>query len=378
MGAQGATAEDVERSKRRLISKRYLRNAWYAAAWGEELPVSQLMPRTILNQQIVFFRREDGTPAALLDRCAHRFSPLHMGKILPGDRVQCPYHGLQFGVSGACVHNPHGNGKIAPSNAVRAFPVVERHKMIWIWMGEHAPDMDRIPDFGVMNDDTEFAITKLDRIVVKANVELIVDNLLDLSHTSFLHEGILGNSEMVDSEIDVREESGAVIVGRSSTNTQIPGMFAPLFSTESGRVDKWNNIRWTAPSNLLLRSGVCTPGADPESGTGYYGIHLLTPESDETTHYFFTAVRWNMLTQGNELNGQIREKLSVTRRFAFEDQDAPVIEAQQERIDRAQDRLAPVFLSIDVGPVRYKRILERLMDDENAPAPERSVASLST
>lgn len=366
MDALASTPEQIERSRRKLVSKRYLRNAWYVAAWSEDVAAGQLLPRRLLDTPVVLFRREDGSPAALLDRCAHRFAPLHMGRILPGDRVQCPYHGLEFGVSGACVHNPHGNGKIAPANRVRSFPTIEKHTLIWIWMGEAEPDLDAVPDFSAMDDTRDEARTKRDRIVVKANYELVTDNLLDLSHTSYLHDGILGNSEMIDAEIDVREENGAVIVGRSSSNTQIPGMFAPLFPTTSAKVDKWNTIRWTAPSNLLLRSGVCAPGADPESGTGYYGIHLLTPETDGTTHYFFTAVRWNVLTEGAELNTRLNEKISVTRRFAFEDQDAPVIEAQQQRIDMAQERLAPVFLSIDVGPVRYKRILERLIDEDDA------------
>jgi vanillate O-demethylase monooxygenase subunit len=91
---------------------------------------------------------------------------------------------------------------------------------------------------------------------------------------------------------------------------------------------------------------------------------LLTPETARTTRYHFTAVRWNVLTEGDALNRQIREKVSVTRRFAFADQDAPVIEAQQAAIDQANESLDPLLLSIDVGPVRYKRILERLIAQE--------------
>jgi hypothetical protein len=64
------------------------------------------------------------------------------------------------------------------------------------------------------------------------------------------------------------------------------------------------------------------------------------------------------------LNAQIRDKISTTRRFAFEEQDAPVIEAQQLIIDAAQTAVDPVILAIDVGPVRYKQILQRLIHAE--------------
>ncbi|HVI62767.1 MAG TPA: Rieske 2Fe-2S domain-containing protein, partial [Bradyrhizobium sp.] len=93
-------------SKKKMISETYLRNAWYVAAWSDDLADGQLLSRTILKEPVVLFRKSDGHLAALQDRCPHRFAPLHMGKIIDGDRVQCPYHGLEFDSSGACVLNP--------------------------------------------------------------------------------------------------------------------------------------------------------------------------------------------------------------------------------------------------------------------------------
>ncbi len=143
-----------------------------------------------------------------------------------------------------------------------------------------------------------------------------------------------------------------------------PGLFAILMPSKPDRVDKFTRMRWMAPSTLRLVTGICMPGAVPESGTGYHAIHLLTPESDKTTHYFFTAVRFNVLTADDKLNAQIQDKISTTRRFAFEEQDAPVIEAQQETIDNALTSVDPVILAVDVGPVRYKQILQKLIRAE--------------
>ncbi len=87
----------------------FVRNIWYVGLWSSELSSGAMVSRTILNEPVLFLRRADGTVAAISDTCSHRFAPLSMGKILPGDRVQCPYHGLEFGADGRCVHNPHGH-----------------------------------------------------------------------------------------------------------------------------------------------------------------------------------------------------------------------------------------------------------------------------
>jgi phenylpropionate dioxygenase-like ring-hydroxylating dioxygenase large terminal subunit len=355
---------DLHESRKKMISGTYLRNAWYVAAWSDDLAEGQLLGRMILKEPVVLFRKADGSVAALDDRCPHRFAPLHMGKVLAGDRVQCPYHGLEFDPSGACVLNPHGNKHIPPRARVRSYPVTEKHKAIWIWMGDKPADLSKVPDFGVLDNVPEMHATKRDRLTIRANYELIIDNLLDLSHTSYLHDGILGNSETVESEITVDMEGDDVVVGRHASNAKTPGLFAILMPSDPGKVDKFTRMRWMPPSNLRLVTGVCMPGAVPESGTGYHAIHMLTPESDKTTHYFFTAVRFNVLTADDKLNAQIQEKISTTRRFAFEEQDAPVIEAQQDLIDASSTLVDPVTLAIDVGPVRYKQVLQKLIRAE--------------
>jgi phenylpropionate dioxygenase-like ring-hydroxylating dioxygenase large terminal subunit len=79
-------------------------NAWYAAAYDVELK-RVLLPRTICNRKMVFYRLQDGSPAALEDACWHRLLPLSMGR-LDGDDVVCGYHGLVFNPGGRCIHMP--------------------------------------------------------------------------------------------------------------------------------------------------------------------------------------------------------------------------------------------------------------------------------
>ena len=353
-------------SKRKMVSGTYLRGAWYVAAWSDDLAEGQLLGRTILNEPLVLYRKSNGDVAALQDRCAHRFAPLHMGKIVEGDRIQCAYHGLEFDGSGACVRNPHGNKHIPSRARVRSYPATEKHKAIWVWMGDREADFSKVPDFGVLDNVPELHTTKRDGFTVHANYELIIDNLLDLSHTSFLHDGVLGNADTVESDITVELDGDDVIVGRHASNAKPPGMNALMWPSAPDRVDKYTSIRWMAPSTLRLVTGICLPGASPETGTGYHAIHLLTPESDRTTHYFFTAVRYNVMTTDEKLNREIQDKIAKMRRFAFEEQDAPVIEAQQRIIDSATTPVDPLTLAIDVGPVRYKTILQKMIASEQA------------
>ena len=359
---QDASAGHANLGQGGMITRQFVRNAWYVAAWGEDLAFGQILARMILGEPVAFYRTGGGKVVAVQDRCPHRFAPLSLGKLVAGDRIQCAYHGLQIDATGACVLNPHPPGNIPARARIRSFPVVERHKAIWVWMGDRPADPAKIPDFRVLDDAPALYATKLDRITIKANYELIVDNLLDLSHTAFLHEGLLGNADIVDSDITIEQDGDDVIAGRIASNAAIPGMSALQWPGHPARVDKFTSIRWMAPSTLRLEVGVCEVGVPHATGTGYHAVHLLTPETDRSTHYFFTAVRFGVRTGDDAVNREIQDKIAKMRRFAFEEQDAPVIEAQQRSIDVAGVPLDPLTLSIDVGPVRYKRVLQRMLD----------------
>ena len=262
------------------------------------------------------------------------------------------------------MRNPHGAKNIPSRARVKIYPVVEKHKAVWVWMGPAPADAGKIPDFSVLDNVPELHTTKRDSIVIKANYQLIIDNLLDLSHTSYLHEGTLGNADTVESEITAEQDGNDVVVGRHATNSIPPGMFAPFWPDHPPRVDKFTKMRWMAPSTLRLFTGICTMGAKPETGTGYHAVHMLTPDNERSTHYFFTAVRWGVKTTDDKLNRDLQSRIAEMRRFAFEEQDAPVIEAQQQIIENAMEPLDPVTLSVDVGCVRYKRVLNNMLAAE--------------
>ena len=113
----------------------FIRNAWYVAAWADEIGETPLA-RRICNEPVVLFRDRQNRVAALLDMCCHRGAPLHMGKVVE-EGLQCGYHGLIFDRSGTCVSVP-GQEHILERTRVRSFPVVEQDAFVWIWMGDPA------------------------------------------------------------------------------------------------------------------------------------------------------------------------------------------------------------------------------------------------
>ncbi|MBB1163233.1 Rieske 2Fe-2S domain-containing protein, partial [Aquariibacter albus] len=136
----------------------YLKNAWVVAALSSEVGPEALFHRTLLDTPVLIYRKADGTPVALHDRCPHRFAPLHLGRRI-GDEVACLYHALRFDCSGQCTHNPHGNGQIPAAAQVRSFPLLERHGFLWIWMGEPAAARpEALPDFSPLDAGPETGV----------------------------------------------------------------------------------------------------------------------------------------------------------------------------------------------------------------------------
>lgn len=132
-----------------------LRNAWYIAAWADEIG-DQPLARRICNEPIVLFRERTGRVGALVDRCCHRAAPLSMGSVVE-EGIQCGYHGLVIDGSGRCVRIP-GQTQIPPDARVRSYPAMEKDQMVWVWMGDPAKaDMTKIADYPYHNDPGRMA-----------------------------------------------------------------------------------------------------------------------------------------------------------------------------------------------------------------------------
>ena len=355
----------------------YATNLWYAALWAEDLADEAMQSRTICEEPIVFFRGPGNQAVALEDRCAHRFIPLSMGQLCDGAAsVECPYHGLRFGIDGACVLNPHGSGRIPATLAVRSYPVVERHTMLWIWMGSDEADPDLIPDFSYLDPGSPGVLSKRDWLEMDVDYQLVIDNLLDLSHAAFLHRGVLGDPSTLECDIDISSTETSVTVTRTRSAVTPAKLFDLMFRNDGNDVDTWSIMRWDAPSCLRHEAGVCPPGAGREDGITVTGTHLVTPSSKGKCTYHVAAVRIGESAGSDD--AEISEQLSALRRYAFDEQDRPILEAQQRAYDLAggPDSLRPVMLSIDAAPLRARRVLAKIIATENTDDGERVFVAL--
>ena len=350
----------------------FLTNAWYVAAWSDEVGPETLLGRTILNQPVLFFRQHDGRAVAIGDRCPHRFAPLHLGRHV-GDAVQCGYHGLEFGADGRCRRNPHGGAAKPAAATVPSYPLVERHKMLWVWIGAGKADESLIPDAFSFVADSKGAHVK-GYLHVAAHYLLLVDNLMDLSHGLYLHRGSLATSEMQEAFRPTARIAGNVVFSeREQPNIEPPALWVPSLPPEAKRVDYFSNLEWHAPSNVIHPVGCRRVGkpAGIEGGVSSCSAHMFTPETDSSSHYFYCNSR-DYGVDSPETDARVRKILD----HVFSSEDKPMIEAQQRMIGAADlMKLKPVLLPTDKASVLVRRRLAQLISAEQAGVPAQSTAA---
>lgn len=343
----------------------FVNNSWYVAAWSDELQ-DRPLGLTLLNQPVVLFRKHDGGAVALEDRCVHRSVPLSMGTIV-GDRIQCIYHGFVYDETGCCVKIP-AQDRIPAAARVRSYPVTERYGCIFLWMGEpERADASLLPDFTWLAKPG-FGVTKK-HVHVKAHYQLIIDNLLDLSHLAFLHAATVGQKELAeDADISTDVNGDRVRVSRWTPNVPAVRTYKQ-FGGFKGNIDRWQISEFIPPCFFVIDNGAADAGTGAPEGRGenrwgYHVCHGITPESESSTHYFW-ALSHEFQADEPDLVEFYRQQHSVNG------EDRAVFEAQQSMLERTPN--APsVSFKYDHGPVQARKIMERLMEMESGEVRSRA------
>jgi vanillate O-demethylase monooxygenase subunit len=341
----------------------FLYNGWYVAAWSREIGAKPLA-RRLLGAPVVFFRRSDGKVAALHDRCPHRFVPLSRGKV-EGDRLRCGYHGLCFESDGSCSDKRVGD-QLKAAAKLRAYPIEERHGAVWIWMGEGHAEADEIPDFGFQTDGGRhlmFGVTYM-----AANYALEIDNLLDLSHLDHLHPGGPSNGHLTDGVYKAWQDSLTVHSDWWNPDCETPPFFMLNMAGEA-RGDQWADTRWDPPGSVYIATGVTKCGQPRDAGYEILQGHFITPETETTTHYF-----WSLAFPNRGEPPEFVAAVEGAVRATFDDEDRPMLEAQQRAmkgVDFWAER--PIILAEDAGAIRARRVLEKLIRDEQSETRPLSV-----
>jgi phenylpropionate dioxygenase-like ring-hydroxylating dioxygenase large terminal subunit len=355
----------------------FLRNCWYVAGWSHHFAEDRPVARTMLGEPIVLYRTDEGRVVALEDRCCHRLAPLSKGRI-EGDDLRCMYHGLKFAPSGQCVEIP-GQSVVPPQARVRAYPAVERDSWVWLWMGDPAlADAALVPR--ALNHGDPGWRMQTGELAYEANYQLINDNLLDLSHLSYVHENTLGRNSMSwgDSRPTVTPIPCGLRIARWVVNNPRPSYLAKP-PGDSGHVDMWASYDYMVPGIFLLETksypvgtaaarAMQAPDPDAEPLTTSTTSQAVTPIAERQTIYYYSGCLPKQLATEQDS----RQQLALFER-AFAEDNA-MIEAQQRVIARTAE---PRMLGIraDHALNQFRRLMDKLIAGETGAMTETRAAA---
>lgn len=333
----------------------FLKNYWYVAAMPEELGEG-LLQRWILDQPLVMYRTGAGAPVAMLDMCPHRSYPLSKGA-REGDNLRCNYHGLVFEPGGKCVAIP-GQRNIAPRCRATTYSLVEKWRWVWIWMGDPAlADESTIPDMH-WNDDPEWIPTG-GHLHINCHYQLLVDNLMDLSHEAFVHASTIGNLAVAETPCTTESNGTLVRTFRHMRNCPPPPLYVKLRGFAEN-IDRTQDINFTPPSHIVIKSKSVPHEGNAESPAmvlEYRVLNGITPATERSTHHFWAVPR------------NFAPDAAITKAFhegsvrAFTE-DISVLEAQQDRVERRPADARWVDINADSGGIAARRVVAKLLEEE--------------
>jgi phenylpropionate dioxygenase-like ring-hydroxylating dioxygenase large terminal subunit len=342
----------------------FARNHWYVAALSSEL-TSKPLGRRILGDPVVLYRTSSGRAVAFEDRCPHRRFPLSLG-FVEADELVCNYHGFTFDTQGTCIRVP--GQKHAPSRAnLRRYPLVEQGVWTWIWMGDpDRPDHSKLPDTPYLVSGGDWDVLT-GMAPLKARYELLVDNLLDLSHEAYLHATHIGTSEVAETPIDVDldEDNRVVRVFRHIENAA-PSPASQRFHGNQ-MIDRWQDIEYYPPGFYLLHTRFAPTGVQPApDGTDDQAMHGkicygITPSTETTTYNFWS---WS---RDYERGDAETDAYIMKVQDEVVQQDVVALDALEEAV-AADPNSFEVNVRNDRGGLAARRMLERMIADEQASA----------
>ncbi len=339
----------------------YIKNAWYVACTPNEIDDKPL-GRKICGESVVLYRGMEGRVAAVEDYCPHRGAPLSLGQVIEGQLV-CGYHGLEMGCDGKAVSMPGQRVRGFPS--IRSFAVVERYGFIWIWMGAaEAADPSTIHNLH-WADSPDWAYGG-GLFHINCDYRLMIDNLMDLTHETYVHATSIGQKEIDETPSSTRVEGDRVITSRFMNGIEAPPFWKMALRgnnlPDSQPVDRWQICNFSPPSHVMIEVGVALAGqggydAPADKKASSIVVDFITPESETSIWYFWGMAR-NFNAKDKALTAAIRE--GQGKIFA---EDLAMLEQQQQNLLRLPTRKV-LNLNIDEGGVKSRRVVDRLIAAE--------------
>ena len=342
------------------------KNAWYVACMPDEID-SKPLGRRICGEAMVLYRGPENKATALEDFCPHRGAPLSLGSVQEGKLV-CGYHGLEMGCDGKTVAMPGQRVRGFP--AIRSFPVIERYGFIWVWPG----DADQADPAKLHHlewaESPEWAYGG-GLYHINCDYRLMIDNLMDLTHETYVHASSIGQKEIDETPTTTKTEGDVVTTSRHMENIMAPPFWRMALRgnnlADDVPVDRWQICRFTPPSHVLIEVGVAHAGkggysADPAVKASSIVVDFITPETETSIWYFWGMAR-NFNPKDKALTASIRE--GQGKIFS---EDLEMLERQQKNLLAHPERKL-LMLNIDSGGVQSRRVIDRLLAAEKRVVP---------
>ena len=331
----------------------YPRNCWWVAAFSDEVG-RDLLGRWLLDTPVLLYRREDGSVAAIEDRCPHRGAPLSLG-CLKGDAVQCGYHGFTFDSAGQCINVPSMKAPL-PAARIRSFPVIEQAPFVWVWLGEterkgsvappHQPEWIGEPGFAERHG----------RIDIAANYMLLKENVLDLTHFGYVHASTFKITDWVDPP---RFSSEGETTGyhQSFSSSPLPPVFADPMGLPPGTpYDRENYGSFLTPALQIAAVDLLEPRSRTVTGR-FRVIHATTPIDASHMHYFWVVGR-DHGTDDAEMDA-----LAAITKIGFAEDEAMIEAIQALQLRDPRGASAPEYsVKMDGAGIQARRIVQKWMD----------------
>lgn len=344
-----------------------VRNRWYIASFSDEI-TRQPMERTILGLPVVLYRTEAGKPVAMYGLCPHRYYPLARGR-LDGDAIVCGYHGFTFDADGKCIRIPAqgaGAGFCQPT-----YRVEERGPFVWIWMGDrNCCDTSLIPpydDFGL--DQPGWTDCGHCYFHMKGRFQLLVDNLMDLTHLPFLHQQLPIGDAFLQKALKSEQRKRSFCLKRPSRMPWTP--FHEFLFTSSVRFDgfcEMESITDFYGPELIRTSGPiissiegCNP-VPAEIGELYF-LHGITPATEHSTHYY------GLITRNFRLDDRTFDEALRKMTVDVRQQDVDAIEAVESRLDAGAGRQRELLARSDTPAITVRQMVQTMLDRESGAVP---------
>jgi vanillate O-demethylase monooxygenase subunit len=197
----------------------------------------------------------------------------------------------------------------------------------------------------------------------------MIDNLMDLTHETYVHANSIGQPEIDETPCETKVEGDQVILQRHMSGIQAPPFWQMAMSANGldpqAKVDRWQICRFTPPSHVMIDVGVALSGkggfdAAPEHKAYSVVVDFITPET-ETSHWY----HWGMARQFKPDDAAITDKIRAGQGGIF-NEDMEMLQLQQANISQWPERKL-LMLNIDSGGVQSRRIIDRLLAQENSP-----------